>query len=125
MGTGSGGGIGSGNGGGLGPGSGGGTGGGVYRAGVGGVSSPTCVYCPRPEYSDEARKARFVGTVYLDVTVLANGHAGDIKVIKGVGMGLDEKAVETVKLSMFKPAKGPDGKPVAAIIGYEVTFQLY
>jgi protein TonB len=125
MGTGSGGGIGSGTGGGLGPGSGGGTGGGVYRAGTGGVGSPTCVYCPRPEYSDEARKARFVGTVYLDVTVLPNGHAGDIKIIKGVGMGLDEKAVESVKQSMFKPAKGPDGKPVAAIIGYEVTFQLY
>jgi protein TonB len=125
MGSGSGGGIGSGTGGGLGPGSGGGTGGGAFRAGTGGVGSPTCVYCPKPEYSEEARKARFVGTVYLEVTVLANGHAGDIKVIKGVGMGLDEKAIESVKASMFKPAMGPNGKPVAAIIGFEVTFQLY
>src|SRR5579862_5508227 len=117
MGTGSGGGIGSGNGGGLGPGSGGGTGGGAFRAGENGVGMPVCVYCPKPEYSEEGRKARFMGTVYLQVTVLANGHAGDIKLIKGVGMGLDEKAIETVRTQWtFKPAIGPNGKPVPTIV---------
>ncbi len=61
IGTGSGGGIGSGEGGGLGPGSGGGTGGGAYRPGTGGVGYPECLYCPRPNYSDEARKAKYQG----------------------------------------------------------------
>jgi TonB family protein len=126
MGTGSGGGIGSGNGGGLGPGSGGGTGGGVYRAGENGVGTPVCVYCPKPEYSEEGRKARFMGTVYLQVVVLANGHPGEIKLIKGVGMGLDEKAMETVKNQWtFKPAIGPNGKPVPTIVSVEIAFQLY
>jgi len=126
MGTGSGGGIGSGTGGGLGPGSGGGTGGGVYRAGYDGVGMPSCILCPRPEYSEEARKARIMGVVLLEVVVLPNGHAGDIRVVKGVGMGLDEKAIETVKTQWtFKPALGPNGKPVSAITQVEVTFQLY
>lgn len=126
MGTGSGGGIGSGNGGGLGPGSGGGTGGGIYRAGENGVGSPTCILCPKPEYSEEGRKARFMGTVYLDVVVLPNGHAGTVTLVKGVGMGLDEKAIDTVKNQwVFKPAIGPNGKPVATLIRVEVAFQLY
>jgi protein TonB len=126
MGTGSGGGIGSGTGGGLGPGSGGGTGGGVFRAGENGVGMPVCVYCPKPEYSEEGRKARFMGTVYLQVVVLANGHPGEIKLIKGVGMGLDEKAIETVKNQWtFKPAIGPNGKPVPTIVPVEIAFQLY
>jgi periplasmic protein TonB len=126
MGTGSGGGIGSGNGGGLGPGSGGGTGGGVFRAGENGVGMPVCVYCPKPEYSEEGRKARFMGTVYLQVVVLANGHPGEIKLIKGVGMGLDEKAIETVRNQWtFKPAIGPNGKPVPTIVPVEIAFQLY
>jgi periplasmic protein TonB len=126
MGTGTGGGIGSGSGGGLGPGSGGGTGGGAFRAGENGVGMPVCVYCPKPEYSEEGRKARFMGTVYLQVVVLANGHPGEIKLIKGVGMGLDEKAIETVRNQWtFKPAIGPNGKPVPTIVPVEIAFQLY
>lgn len=126
MGTGSGGGIGSGSGGGLGPGMGGGTGGGVYQAGQNGVGMPQCILCPKPEYSEEGRKARFMGTVVLDVVVLPNGHAGEIRLVKGVGMGLDEKAIETVKNQWtFKPALGPNGKPVATIVPIEITFQLY
>jgi TonB family protein len=126
MGSGSGGGIGSGNGGGLGPGSGGGTGGGVYRAGENGVGSPTCQFCPRPEYSEDARKARFAGTVIVQVLVLPSGRAGDVKLVRGVGMGLDEKAIEIVKSQwIFKPAYGPGGKPVPTLVNVEITFQLY
>src|SRR5260370_25623938 len=58
LGNGNGTGIGSGSGGGLGPAEGGGTGGGVFRAGLTGVGSPLCIYCPQPEYSEEARKAK-------------------------------------------------------------------
>ena len=104
MGSGSGGGIGSGNGGGLGPGSGGGTGGGVYRAGENGVGNIECVYCPHPDYSDEARKAKYAGEVLVEVTVLPSGKATNIRVIKSPGMGLDEKAIEAVRNWQFKPA---------------------
>lgn len=125
MGSGSGGGIGSGKGGGLGPGEGGGTGGGIFNAGTGGVGNPECVYCPRPDYSDEARKAKYQGDVLLSVVVLPNGKASDIEVIKSPGMGLDTKAIEAVRTWQFKPANGPDGKPVKARVQVIVTFQLF
>ncbi len=127
MGSGHGGGIGSGEGGGLGPGSGGGTGGGAYRAGENGAGYPTCVYCPRPDYSDEARKSKYQGDVWLDVLVLENGHPSpnDIKVTKSLGMGLDEKAIEAVRTWQFKPAIGPNGKPIKTWINIQVQFQLF
>jgi periplasmic protein TonB len=118
-------GIGSGTGGGLGPGEGGGTGGGAFRAGINGVGVPVCLYCPIPQYSDEARKAKYQGTVVLQVTITTDGKAIGISVVKGPGLGLEEKAIEAVKGWKFKPAVGPSGKPVATIVPIEVTFRLY
>jgi TonB family protein len=117
-------GIGSGTGGGLGPGEGGGTGGGMFRAGVNGVGSPQCIYCPNPEYSDEARKARYAGFVLLDVTVTADGRVMNPVVIKGPGLGLEEKALEQVRTWKMKPALGPNGKPVTCRTQIEVMFRL-
>ncbi|MGA2421377.1 MAG: energy transducer TonB [Candidatus Acidiferrum sp.] len=125
FGTGEAGGIGSGNGGGLGPGSGGGTGGGIFRAGVNGVGQPQCIYCPAPEFSDEARKAKYQGVVLLDVTITADGRVIDPVVVKGPGLGLDEKAIEGVKKWKMRPALGPGGKPVTCRAPIEVTFRLY
>ena len=125
FGTGEAGGIGSGNGGGLGPGSGGGTGGGLFRAGVNGVGQPQCIYCPAPEFSDEARKAKYQGVVLLDVTITADGRVIDPVVVKGPGLGLDEKAIEGVKKWKMRPAQGPGGKPVTCRAPIEVTFRLY
>jgi protein TonB len=125
IGTGESGGIGSGSGGGLGPGEGGGTGGGMFRAGVNGVGSPACIYCPQPEYSDEARKAKYQGTVLLDVTVTADGRVINPVVIKGPGLGLEEKALVQVKNWKMRPAIGPGGKPVNCRVQIEVTFHLY
>jgi protein TonB len=124
IGTGCCGGIGSGTGGGLGPGEGGGTGGGVFRPGTNGVGYPTCIYCPNPQYSDEARKAKYTGTVVLQAVITADGRAVDIKVVQGPGLGLEEKAIEAVRTWRFKPAYGPNGKPVATISPIEVTFRL-
>ena len=122
MGNGSGGGVGSGNGGGFGPGSGGGVGGGVFKVG-GGVSSPSVLFKVDPEYSEEARKAKYSGTVLLSVIVDAEGHARDIHVVKSLGMGLDEKAVEAVQKWKFKPGmKGGIAVNVRAQI--EVNFRL-
>src|SRR6266704_2066022 len=112
-------------GGGLGPGEGGGTGGGVFRAGVNGVGSPQCIYCPQPEYSDEARKAKYQGTVLLDVTVTADGRVINPVVIKGPGLGLEEKALSQVRNWKMRPAIGPSGKPVNCRVQIEVTFHLY
>jgi protein TonB len=125
LGNGDGTGIGSGSGGGLGPGEGGGTGGGMFRAGVNGVGSPVCIYCPQPEYSDEARKAKYQGTVLLDVTVTADGRVVAPMVIKGPGLGLEEKALAQVKNWKMRPAVGPNGRPVNCRVQIEVTFHLY
>ncbi|HKD04371.1 MAG TPA: energy transducer TonB [Bryobacteraceae bacterium] len=122
MGNGSGGGVGSGNGGGFGPGSGGGVGGGVFRVG-GGVSAPGIIYKVDPEYSEEARKAKYSGTVILSVIVDSEGKARDIHVTKSLGMGLDEKAIEAVQKWKFKPGmKGGIAVNVRASI--EVNFRL-
>jgi len=124
IGSGSGGGIGSGTGGGLGPGEGGGTGGGIYNAGTGGYGVPSCLYCPDPKYSEEARKVKFMGTVVVQAVVNADGHATNIQVVKDPGMGLGEKAMEAVKTWQFKPATGPNGKPAATVVTIEVAFRL-
>jgi len=118
-------GIGSGTGGGLGPGEGGGTGGGAFRAGVNGVGIPECIYCPAPQYSDDARKAKYMGSVVLQITVTADGRAVNISIVKDPGMGLGEKAVEAVRTWRFRPATGPSGKVVPVVVPIEVTFRLY
>jgi periplasmic protein TonB len=122
MGSGSGGGLGSGKGGGFGPGEGGGVGGGVFRVG-GGVSQPAVIYKVDPEYSEEARKAKYSGTVMLSVIVDIDGKARDIHVVKSLGMGLDEKAMEAVGKWKFRPGmKG--GQPVNVRATIEVNFRL-
>ena len=122
IGSGSGGGVGSGHGVGTGPGSGGGFGDGVYRIG-GGVSMPMILKKVEPEYSEEARKAKWQGTVQLSVVIDEMGHARDIKVAKSLGLGLDQKALEAVEKWLFKPGM-KDGKPVAVFATIEVTFHL-
>jgi TonB family protein len=124
IGSGSGGGIGSGAGGGVGPGIGGGYGGGVFRPGVGGVTAPVAIYKPEPEYSEEARKAKYQGTVVLACIVGADGRPRQLRVEQGLGMGLDEKALEAVRNWKFEPAQ-KDGKPVAVAIDVEVAFRLF
>jgi periplasmic protein TonB len=125
IGSGNGTGVGSGTGGGVGPGSGGGTGGGVYNAGTGGYGYPACVYCPQAQYSDEAVKAKYQGTVTLVAIITADGKATDIQVLKGLGLGLDEKAIEAVRTWRFRPAAGPNGRPAPVRQTIEVTFHLY
>jgi TonB family protein len=123
IGSGEGTGIGSGKGGGLGPGEGGGVGGGVYSVG-GGVSAPIPIYKPEPAYSEEARKAKYQGTVVLWITVDASGMVTDCRVVKPLGLGLDEKAVETVRTWKFKPAQR-NGSPVPVRVMVEVSFRLF
>jgi protein TonB len=123
MGNGSGSGLGSGNGSGLGAGSGGNYGGGLRQIG-GGVSAPVLTYSVEPEFSEEARKAKAAGNVVVNLIVDAQGRPQNVHVLRGVGMGLDEKAVEAVKQYRFKPAMEA-GKPVAVQLNVEVNFQIF
>jgi len=122
IGDGRGGGIGTGDGAGFGPGSGGGFGGAAFRVG-GGVSQPSVVYKVDPEYSEEARKAKYSGTVLLQLIVDVDGRAKNIKVMKGVGLGLDEKAVEAVQKWKFAAGK-KNGQAVPVYATVEVNFRL-
>jgi TonB family protein len=125
-GFGSGGGIGNGRGTGIGNGNGngagGGAGGGVYAVGNG-VSQPQLISKVDPEYSEEARKAKYNGTVTLSIVVNTDGRAEDIKVTKSIGMGLDEKAVEAVQKWRFKPGM-KSGAAVKTRAVVEVNFRL-
>jgi protein TonB len=122
LGTGNGTGLGAGDGSGLGPGTGGNTGGGAYRVG-GGVSQPKVLVSADPEFSEEARKAKFSGNVLVYFIVDENGNPTHVRVARGVGMGLDEKAVDAVRLYKFKPGL-KDGKPVKVEMAIEVNFQI-
>jgi periplasmic protein TonB len=123
IGPGTGGGVGPGNGRGVGPGDEAGMGGGAYRPGKG-VTPPRVIYQTDPEFSEEARKAKYQGTCVLGLVVDANGHPTQIRVLSALGMGLDEKAIESVKNWKFEPGK-KDGHDVAVEIAVEVDFHLY
>jgi len=123
MGTGYGGGLGSGTGDGFGPGRGGNAGGGLYQIG-GGVSAPVPIFQPEAEFSDEARRAKYQGVCLISLIVDAQGNPQNPRVIRALGMGLDEKALEAVRKYKFKPAmKG--NTPVPVMITIEVNFRLY
>jgi TonB family protein len=122
-GLGSGGGLGNGRGPGIGNGGGPGFGGAnVFTVGHG-VTSPELVSKVEPEYSEEARKAKFSGSVLLSIIINTDGKAEDIHVLKSVGMGLDEKAIEAVQKWRFKPGKNK-GVPVKVRAQVEVNFRL-
>lgn len=124
MGTGYGGGLGSGTGNGFGPGSGGNAGGGLYRIG-GGVSAPVAIFTPEAEFSDEARRAKYQGVCLISLIVDAQGNPQNPRVIRPLGMGLDEKALEAVRKYKFKPAMKDGHIPVPVMITVEVNFRLY
>jgi periplasmic protein TonB len=123
MGSGLGSGMGSGNGSGFGPGSGGNTGGGARQVG-GGVSAPVLVFKVDPEFSEEARKSKTAGNVLVDLWVDEKGNPSHVHVVRGIGMGLDEKAVAAVKLYKFRPAM-ENGKPVTVEMNVDVTFNIF
>ena len=122
MGDGKGTGIGPGSGPGVGPGTGGNTGDGLRHVG-GSVSMPEVIYSVDPEFSEEARKAKVSGDVTVYLWVDEHGNPTHVRVIRGIGMGLDEKAVEAVKQYRFKPAM-ENGRPVKVEMYVVVNFQI-
>jgi periplasmic protein TonB len=84
---------------------------------------PELLYKSEPEYSEPARKIRQQGTVILAVDVGTDGRPHNIRIVRGLGLGLDEKAIDAVASWRFKPAIA-NGRPVAAPITIEVNFRL-
>lgn len=88
------------------------------------MTAPQVIYSPDPQYSKQARKAKFQGVCVLWLVVGPDGLPRDIRVQRALGMGLDEEAIKAVKKWKFKPSR-MDGQPVAVQINVEVSFRLY
>lgn len=97
---------------------------GAYVQNRGGVGMPKCVSCPNPRYTEQASRAKYSGIVVLQFVVTEAGRARDIKIVRGLGFGLDKAAVEAVKQWRFTPAPGPDGKPVPVRTIAEISFKV-
>ena len=123
MGSGLGTGLGSGVGPGVGPGRDGGFGGEAF-SGANQVTGPRAIYSPDPEYSEEGRKTKQQGIVVLSLVVDPDGRPRDIRVVRSLGMGLDEKAIEALHKWRFEPGK-KGGVRVAMQVNVEVSFRLY
>jgi TonB family protein len=125
FGTGHGTGDGPGEGPGYGDGQGGGCCDGVFEVGgVMKVTAPVPIYAPEPAYSEEARKAKYQGTVMVSIVVDPQGNVREIHVVKPLGMNLDEKAIEAVRTWRFKPGLR-QGVPVPVHVLVEVSFRLF
>jgi periplasmic protein TonB len=115
-------GIGEGNGAGIGPGSGGGTGGGPYRPGSG-ITPPSVLREVKPDYTQEARRRGIEGDVVVEVIVRADGSVGQVRLLQGLGAGLDQRAIEAVRQWRFSPAHR-HGTPVDVVVEIAVEFKL-
>jgi TonB family protein len=91
---------------------------------VGGdVLAPEKINAPPPQYTEIARKARIQGVVIVQAIIDKEGSVTNVKVLKGLPMGLDQAAVDAIKKWKFKPAT-LNGKPVAVYYNLTVNFQL-
>ncbi len=96
---------------------------GVASAGTNGVTYPTCEFCPPPDYPWHAGDLKKQGGVWLQVTVMVDGHATDIEITQPTGNGLDAKAVEAIQKWRFGPAKDSNGKAVSVVTSIQIQFQ--
>ncbi len=121
-GTGQGTGLGEGDGAGIGPGTGGGTGGGPYHPGSG-ITAPAILHEVKPDYTEEGRRRNLEGDVVLEIVVRSDGSVGNVKLLQGLGAGLDQRATEAVRQWRFSPAKRY-GTPVDVIVEVAMEFKL-
>ena len=121
-GTGQGTGLGEGEGAGIGQGSGGGTGGGPYRPGSG-ITAPAILREVKPDYTEEGRRRNLEGDVVLEIVVRSDGSVGNVKLLQGLGAGLDQRATEAVRQWRFSPARRY-GTPVDVIVEVAMEFKL-
>ena len=122
VGSGSGTGIGEGDGAGVGEGSGGGEGGGPYRPGSG-IEPPSLLREVKPDYTEEARRRGIEGAVVMEIVVRRDGSVGDVRVVDGLGHGLDQRATAAVRQWRFSPARRR-GAPVDVIVEVAMEFKI-
>jgi TonB family protein len=122
VGTGQGTGNGQGTGSGIGDGTGGGTGGGPFRPGSG-IEPPRLLREIKPEYTDDARRRGITGEVLLEVVVRSDGTVGDVRLLRGLGAGLDQRAIAAIRQWRFAPARR-QGTAVDVIVEIAVDFTL-
>jgi protein TonB len=115
-------GIGEGMGAGIGPGSGGGTGGGPFRPGSG-IDPPSVQREVKPTYTDEGRRRAIEGDVVMEIVVRRDGSVGDVRVMRSLGAGLDQRAIAAVKQWRFSPARRM-GAAVDVLVEVAVEFTL-
>ena len=120
LGTGTG--VGSGDGAGIGPGSGGGIGGGPYRPGTG-IEPPRVLREVKADYTEDARQRRITGDVILEIVVRRDGSVGDVKIVQGLGGGLNDRAVQAVRQWRFAAARR-QGTPIDVIVEVAVEFKI-
>jgi len=89
------------------------------------VSLPSCAYCPDPQYTEEAREAKVQGKVTLQVLVGADGRASQIRIVQGIGMGLDERAEQAIRGWKFVPAHDGARHTIPAWVTVEAVFRLF
>jgi TonB family protein len=90
---------------------------------VEGMNPPRPIVKVQPEYTEEARNAKLRGTVVAGVEIWPDGKAHNIQVARGLGMGLNQKAVEAIEQWEFEPGT-KDGKPVKVAATIEMNFRL-
>jgi protein TonB len=122
VGTGAGTGLGAGEGSGIGPGTGGGTGGGPFRPGSG-IQPPRLLREVKADYTEDARQRNIAGDVVLEIVVRRDGSVGDVRILRGLGGGLSDRAVQAVRQWKFAPAQRL-GSPVDVIVEVAVEFKL-
>jgi protein TonB len=88
-------------------------------------ADPICAYCPDSQYTDEAREAKLQGRVTLQVLVGADGRASQIRVVQGIGLGLDERAAQAIRSWKFVPAHDAARRAVPAWVTVEAVFRLF
>ena len=115
-------GLGEGNGSGIGPGSGGGTGGGPFRPGSG-IEPPQLRREVKADYTDEGRRRSIEGDVVMEIVVRRDGSVGDVRLLRTLGAGLDQRAVNAVKQWRFSPARR-QGAAVEVLVEVAVGFAL-
>jgi protein TonB len=97
-------------------------GGGPYRPGSG-ISPPSLLREVKPTYTDEARRRNITGDVVLEIVVRADGTVGEIRLLDGLGSGLNQRAIEAVRQWRFSPARR-FGQPVDVLVEVAVEFRL-
>lgn len=96
---------------------------GFTSQGLRGVTAPVPIYRIEPEYSEDARRAKHQGMVLLQAIIDRTGRVTGVRVLRSLGLGLDEKAVEAVRRWKFQPAR-KDGRAIEFLAAIEVNFRL-